>query len=166
MKPKFTYSLILFVSVMMQFVSLQAQTDALKYRRSSLNLVLIESDNFPNKETVVNSYKEHPFPDKYNKHAVGKETIDYKLTEKDLLAAGFLEDTLKEPMKILKAISSLKTVKYIEKEQTKAVIVPNGMDSTKIKIDKYIRETSLPKMMVAKWLNKKDDGIIKYQIKS
>jgi len=69
---------------------------------------------------------------------------------------------LKEPMKILKAISSLKTVKYIEKEQTKAVIVPNGMDSTKIKIDKYIRETSLPKMMVAKWLNKKDDGIIKY----
>jgi len=65
-------------------------------------------------------------------------------------------------MKILKAISSLKTVKYIEKEQTKAVIVPNGMDSTKIKIDKYIRETSLPKMMVAKWLNKKDDGIIKY----
>ena len=69
---------------------------------------------------------------------------------------------MKEPMKILKAISSLKTVKYIEKEQTKAVIVPNGMDSTKIKIDKYIRETSLPKMMVAKWLNKKDDGIIKY----
>lgn len=164
MKLKFTPSLILLASLMLQFTFVQAQTDALKYRRSSLHLVLIESDNFPNKETVVSAYKDHPFPDKYNKHSVGKETIDYKLTEKDILAAGFLKDTLKEPLKILKAVSSLKNVKYLDKEMTKAVIAPNGMDSTKIKIDKYIRENSLPKMLVAKWLNKKDDGTFDFDL--
>jgi hypothetical protein len=164
MKKINIYPIALLAVALVQFASLNAQTEALKYRRSSLHLVLLESDKFPNKETVIKSYTEHPFPDKYNKHSVGKESIAYKLTENDLRMGGFLKDTLKDAMKIMKAVGNLKTVKYLNEEKTIAVVVPNGMDSAKLKIDKHIKESSLAKMLVAKWLNKKEDGSFDFEL--
>lgn len=63
-----------------------------KYRRSSLHTILIESKKFPFKDTVVAAYNNAPFPDKYNNHNIGEksfnpeeygnvnsDTADYKL---------------------------------------------------------------------------------------
>ncbi len=156
--------LIFLLVTLLHFATTNAQTEALKYRRSSLQLVLLESDNFPNKETVIKSYLEHPFPDKYNKHTVGKENINYKLTENDLKNGGFLKDTLKTPFQMLKAISQLKTLKYLNDQKTLALILPNSMDSANLIIAKHIRETSMAKMLVAKWLNKKEDGSFDFEL--
>jgi hypothetical protein len=49
---------------------LQISIPELKYRRSSLHLILLESEDFPRKETVMKAYHEAPFPDKYNNHSI------------------------------------------------------------------------------------------------
>lgn len=48
----------------------------IKYRRSSLHTILVESDKFPRKDTVINAYNKAPFPDKYNNHTVGLKSFD------------------------------------------------------------------------------------------
>lgn len=50
----------------------------IKYRRSSLHTILLESDRFPFKDTVVAAYYKAPFPDKYNNHDVGEKSFNPK----------------------------------------------------------------------------------------
>lgn len=47
-----------------------------KYRRSSLHTILIESEKFPYKDTVIKAYYNAPFPDKYNNHTIGEKSFD------------------------------------------------------------------------------------------
>ncbi|RPH28267.1 MAG: hypothetical protein EHM93_18925 [Bacteroidales bacterium] len=49
-----------------------------KYRRSSLHTILMESDIFPYKDTVIGAYYKAPFPEKYNNHTVGEKSFDPK----------------------------------------------------------------------------------------
>ena len=58
-------------------------------------MVLIESENFPNKDAVMSSWGNYPFPDKYNKHNVDTKSVNFdaiKLTDAEMLAGGFLKD--------------------------------------------------------------------------
>ena len=50
----------------------------IKYRRSSLHTILIESDRFPFKDTVIRAYYNAPFPEKYNNHCIGEKSFDPK----------------------------------------------------------------------------------------
>jgi len=50
----------------------------IKYRRSSLHTILLESDKFPFKDTVIRAYYKAPFPDKYNNHDVGEKSFNPK----------------------------------------------------------------------------------------
>ena len=50
----------------------------IKYRRSSLHTILLESDRFPYKDTVIGAYYKAPFPDKYNNHDVGEKSFNPK----------------------------------------------------------------------------------------
>jgi hypothetical protein len=73
-----------------------------EYKRSSLSMILLESEDFPFKDVVIKTYNSHPFPDKYNEHNLDdkKFAIDnVNLTEADLVAAGFYKDTLNNPFK-------------------------------------------------------------------
>ena len=56
----------------------EAQTikDEIKYRRSSLHTMLIESDDFPKKDQVMNAYSSTPFPDKYDNHDIGVKFLN------------------------------------------------------------------------------------------
>lgn len=45
------------------------------YLRSSLNVVLMETDNFPEREIILDAYFKSPFPDKYNNHKVGEKSF-------------------------------------------------------------------------------------------
>jgi hypothetical protein len=49
-----------------------------KYRRSSLHTILIESENFPRKESVIKAYNAAPFPEKYDNHSIGEKSFDPK----------------------------------------------------------------------------------------
>ena len=62
-------------SVLAQKVAVQD----VKYRRSSLHVILMESDRFPYKDTVIRAYYKAPFPEKYNNHTVDEKSFDPKL---------------------------------------------------------------------------------------
>ena len=67
---------LLLLSFCMSFC-LNAQVED-NYRRSSLSIVLLDTDDFPNKETVINAFKsfnESDFPDKYNNFQVKEGAV-------------------------------------------------------------------------------------------
>jgi hypothetical protein len=75
---KRTLAAIAAVSVFSVTAQETAKTPDIKYRRSSLQTVLIETDNFPNKSIVVAAYNNAPFPDKYDEHNIGVKSFDPK----------------------------------------------------------------------------------------
>jgi len=142
-------------------ISAQESTQAFKYSRSSLSMILIESESFPNKDAVMSSWNSFPFPDKYNKHDIDLKSFNIdaiQLSEQDLLDAGFFKDTLKNPLQIAKATGSLKPVKYLNSENTIAVVMPTEKQEYQLKIDKVMREKKLANKLVASWFNRSSDG--------
>lgn len=139
----------------------QESTQDFKYRRSSLSMILIESESFPNKDAVMSSWNSFPFPDKYNNHDIDLKSFNIdgiQLSEQDLLDAGFLKDTLKNPLQIVKATGSLKPVKYLNSENTIAVVMPTEKQEYQLKLNKVIRENKLASKLVASWFNRSSDG--------
>ncbi len=139
------------------------------YRRSSLQMLLLESDKFPKKEAVIGSYNNYlntKFPQKYNRHSVGSETFNVKITEKDFLEAGYLKDTIKSPVAImgLKKGPLKNSVKWIGADSAKALMFPSSSDSNMVKIGKFMKESNIAKQLVAKWYNKSSEGICNYDL--
>jgi hypothetical protein len=152
----------------------QAQTnnegkEVADYRRSSLQMLLLESDKFPKKEAVIGSYNNYlntKFPQKYNRHSVGSETFNVVITEKDFLEAGYLKDTIKSPVAImgLKKGPLKNEVKWIGADSSKAMMFPSSSDSNMVKIGKFMKESNIAKQLVAKWYNKSSEGICNYDL--
>ena len=61
----------------------QEKAKDITYRRSSLHTMLIESDDFPRKDVVLKSYKDAPFPEKYNKHTIDAKSFKIDLSKND-----------------------------------------------------------------------------------
>lgn len=115
-----------------------------KYRRSSLHTILIESDNFPKKDTIVDAFYKAPFPDKYNDHNIGIKSFnpkDYSVTKAELTEAGLKKS---KAGKFAKSMIGLT-------DDTLAYKVP-------IIIDKYIKKDKIANKLVAKWYNRQADG--------
>ena len=136
-----------------------------EYKRSSLSLIQLESENFPFKDIVIKTYNNHPFPGKYNQHNLDNKNFPIekvKLNEEDLLAAGFYRDTLKNPLKIAAATSKAEengqTIRYLNNEKTIAVIDPNAKEQIPGKILKFINDKQIGKQIAASWFNIKEDG--------
>lgn len=137
-----------------------AQNDKLtKYRRSSLSMVLLESETFPNKEAVMSSWNNYPFPDKYNKHHINTKSFSTKnvnLDDDDLRAAGFLKDTIKGVK--LEAMRDVSPLRYINDEKTLAYKLPNERQTVQLSIDKVLSEKQVAKQMIKKWFDITDNN--------
>ncbi len=115
-----------------------------KYRRSSLHTMLVESDKFPYKETVIKAFYDAPFPDKYNNHVIGEKSFDpanYPLTPQEKAPL------YKEQSKAGTAMSNAADVK-----------IDSASRELPIKIQKYLNQNMIANKLVAKWFNRKDDG--------
>lgn len=148
-----------------------AGQEKMEYRRSSLNMILLESESFPKKEIVVGAYNSHPFPDKYNEHSIDDKKFEISkviLTDADIVAAGFYKDTLKGEMKIslaaIKAEKMKQTLRFLNADSSSAVIVPNEFQLVPAKIGKFIEEKQLAKQLVATWFNRDDKGEMNYKL--
>jgi hypothetical protein len=51
--------------------------EEVKYRRSSLHIMMIEDDKLPEREIIVGAFKNAPFPNKYNDHNIGVVRAPY-----------------------------------------------------------------------------------------
>ena len=155
---KFT---IINLAVMLSAISMFAQTDEFKYRRSSLAMIAIESESFPNKDAVMNSWNNYPFPDKYNEHDIDLKSTNIKainISDKELMNEGYLLDTLDDPFKILKAVGSFKPVKYLNSDSTVALVLPTKKQLYQLKLNKVINENDLAKQIVSSWFSQDADG--------
>ncbi len=119
-----------------------------KYRRSSLHMVLIESENFPKKESVLKAYTNAPFPDKYNEHSLDGKSFapqKYPVTDDDRKAAGTDKSGAG---KILSKMGSDATSGILDKEASDYPII----------IQKYINQNKIANQLVAKWFDRQPDG--------
>lgn len=152
------FSSILFT--MFLACSLFAQDQNIEYRRSSLSMILLESESFPNLENVLSSWNGYPFPDKYNQHDIETKSVNVnsiELNDEDLKAAGFLQDTL-TAFQIVKASLVGTPVRYFEGDSSLAYALPNEKQEIQIKIDKVIAENKIAHQIVAEWFNLSDAG--------
>ncbi|HRO75532.1 MAG TPA: hypothetical protein PLP27_05240 [Crocinitomicaceae bacterium] len=149
-----------------------------KYMRSSLSMVLLENDGsnvkisdvvsnpvlekieafksgaLVKKDTVLNSWKNYPFPDKYNNHEIKTTNVmidKITLSDEELKQHGFLKDTLEGKVNLLKAEASYKRLKYLNKERTKAVVLPSEKEEYKLKLDKFIISNKVANQVVKSW---------------
>jgi hypothetical protein len=74
--------LLLMTSLFALNLSVVAQSNKdikeIKYRRSSLHTILMESATFPKKDLVLKAYNNADFPDKYDNHNIGDKSFDLK----------------------------------------------------------------------------------------
>jgi hypothetical protein len=113
----------------LSFAQLSKELSDVKYRRSSLATILMESENFPQKETVLNAYYNAEFPDKYNDHNVDEKSFkpeDYVITDEERVIA----ETEKS-----------------DKDTDDSLL-----------IDKYFKDKKIANQIVAKWFNREEDG--------
>jgi hypothetical protein len=116
----------------------QEKTDV-KYRRSSLHMIIMEdSDLSPQyKGIVLGAMNNAPWPDKYDKHDIG-------ISSYDILSINVPEAT-KEDEKS----------KEKSKEEEKQDKRLKGVDK---KIEKFLKDEGVARKLVAKWFDRKDDG--------
>ncbi|MEI7596370.1 MAG: hypothetical protein WCK02_11530 [Bacteroidota bacterium] len=125
------------IALMLFFISSMGQssnsTPEVKYRRSSLHTIIVESDYFPYKDTVLKAYFNAPFPDKYNNHTIGEKSFNPR--EYSLSAAEKAE---------------IKN-KSTKKNDSSYKMLP-------IQIDKYLKNNKIANKLVAKWFDRQEDG--------
>jgi len=118
------------------------------YHRSSLHTILMEAQDFPNKEIVLNAYYNAEFPDKYNNHDIGEKSFnpnDYQLTEEERLEAG------------TNKTGAGKMISSFTSDLTAGIIDSVAADYPII-IDKYLKQNEIAKELVAKWFDRQEDG--------
>lgn len=141
----------LFLAVGMALISIMpskaqnvtGETLTTKYRRSSLHTMLIDNDNFPKRDTVIQAYNNAPFPDKYNNHNIGMKTMtfqDYSISDTERAEFG-----LRAKSQIGSLFASEDSSDYKLKE------LP-------VLISKYFKQNKIANQLIAKWFNRNVDG--------
>jgi hypothetical protein len=117
-----------------------------KYLRSSLHTMVIESEKFPKKEVVLKAFNESPFPDKYNEHTIGEKSfnpINYTLNAEE--KALIYKPSKMGSMAAIAASAAEIQIDSVAKE------LP-------YRIQKYLSKEKIANKLVAKWFNRQSDG--------
>jgi hypothetical protein len=126
----------------------------INYRRSSLHMILLETESFPKKDLVLKAYKNKPFPEKYNDHSLESTSFDPK---KYIITTSDREAANKNSSKLGKLAS-----KGIS-ESTNGLVDSLSKDIP-LQIEKYINDKQIAKQLVKKWFNVKGDGKPNYEL--
>ncbi|TKC12829.1 hypothetical protein FA048_04220 [Pedobacter polaris] len=144
--------LIVLLGLLFGYMAVNAQTVTgekdLKYRRNSLHLIILESEEFPRKETVMKAYGDAPFPEKYNNHSIGFNSFDpkqYTVGDAEKKTDGAKKGLLNNMGGA--ALSGA----------TSALSDNDGSDMPLV-IDKFIKDKKVANQLIAKWFNRQADG--------
>ena len=129
--------------------------DEIKYRRSSLHLMMMEDAKLPEKDIILNTFNNYPFPEKYNNHKIDIINIPNFLTDD--------AEEAKAEQKAQKQADKENDVKLTDeqKERRKLIKSLKGADKT---IEKYFNENKIANKMVAKWFNMQADGTMDFDL--
>ena len=129
--------------------------DEIKYRRSSLHLMMMDDAKLPEKDIILNTFNNYPFPEKYNNHKIDIIKIPNFLTDD--------AEEAKEEQKAQKKADKENDVKLTDeqKERRKLIKSLKGADKT---IEKYFNENKIANKMVAKWFNMQANGTMDFDL--
>jgi hypothetical protein len=140
-------AVIYFMAILLTNNVVYAQEAKEGYQRSSLHIINIENLNFENAAKVQASYNKFPFPDKYDDHRIGNNSVNlnaYKLTQEEKDALGIKESELG------------KGVGAALSDATAGILEDNSQ--VKNELDKFIKDKKIAQGLVKKWYSIKDDG--------
>lgn len=146
-----TACLTLLIGLLTVTVSLaqkKQEISEVKYRRSSLHTVLVQAGGYENAETIEGAFFRAPFPDKYNNHNVGVNTLrraDYPISDEEREAGG------------AKRTKAGELGNKLASGATNGMTDPAAAD-VPFQIEKFISQTKLANKLVAKWWDRKEDG--------
>jgi hypothetical protein len=149
----FSLAVMYFMAILLTGNVANAQETKEGYQRSSLHIINIENLNFDNAAKVQASYNKYPFPEKYDDHRIGNNSVNlggYKLTQVEKDALGIKESELGKGLS--GAISSA----------TAGILEDNSQ--VKNELDKFIKETKVAQELVKKWYSIKDDGTFNFSV--
>ncbi len=140
----------LLIMLVINTVGIYAQDNDAKYRRSSLTMLLIDSDDFPYKNVVMQSWENYPFPDKYDEQVVPlksikriDEPIELSKSAKTLVGTIGMDRTRFE-----RAYQMMKLSNKKDREKNQAEL--------REKIEQNFREQRLGNQLVRTWFSSKD----------
>lgn len=149
---------VLFSGVMMlsigSFAQDQEKPMEVKYRRSSLHTMVVESDKFPNSEVVLKAFNEAPFPNKYNDHTIGEKSFNpakYTLTEEE-------KAVIYAPSKGSKLAAAAMAAAEVSIDSVKKELP--------YRIEKYLKDEKIANKLVSKWFNRQPDGSFDFDLVS
>jgi hypothetical protein len=135
---KITIYISILVAVLLPTTIVAQTADDIKYRRSSLHVMLMEDNdlNPQYKKIIVDAFLNAEFPDKYDNHDIG-------IASHDILSIVVPEsqDTEEAEEKSKEEENQDKRLKGVDK-----------------KIEQFIEDERVAAKLVAKWFNRKDDG--------
>jgi hypothetical protein len=138
-------------------VALNAQEVAskvVKYRRSSLHMIMIEDAALPNAKVIKDAFISSPLPDKYNDHSLPSRSFvaaKYALTAEEKAATGAKADGKGKSMVkgLAKGAASNATGGLVDTTNTKEL---------PLVIEKYLNSGNVAKDLVAKWFGRDAQG--------
>jgi hypothetical protein len=135
---KITIYISILVAVLLPTTIVAQTADDIKYRRSSLHVMLMEDNdlNPQYKKIIVDAFLNAEFPDKYDNHDIG-------IASHDILSIVVPES---------KDAEDAEEKSKDEENQDKRL---KGVDK---KIEQFIIDEKVAAKLVAKWFNRKDDG--------
>jgi hypothetical protein len=138
-------------------VALNAQevaSKAVKYRRSSLHMIMIDDAALPNAKVIKDAFVSSPLPDKYNDHSLPSRSFvaaKYALTAEEKAALGAKADGKGKSMAkgLAKGAASSATGGLVDTTNTKEL---------PLVIEKYLNSGNVAKDLVAKWFGRDASG--------
>ena len=138
-------------------VALNAQevaSKAVKYRRSSLHMIMIDDAALPNAKVIKDAFISSPLPDKYNDHSLPSRSFvaaKYALTAEEKAALGAKADGKGKSMVkgLAKGAASSATGGLVDTTNTKEL---------PLVIEKYLNSGNVAKDLVAKWFGRDASG--------
>lgn len=122
---------------------------AVKYRRSSLYMVMLDDKGLVNAEVIKSTFMSMPIPEKFNDHTLPVRSFDpstLMLTEEEKKSA---EKKGGKFGSFTKSLANSATGGLVDTTDTKYL---------PIKIDKYFNENKIARDLVAKWFNRSEKG--------
>lgn len=125
------------------FAQTQDKPLDVKFRRSSLHTMVVESEKFPKKDIVLKAFNTAPFPDKYNDHTIDQKSFNpanYTLTAEE-------KSLIYKPSQVGGMLASAASIK-----------IDSVARELPYRIQKYLSKEKIANKLVAKWFNRQADG--------
>lgn len=146
------FTSLLFIAICCTTFAQKKENINVVYNRSSLALFLLEEETMPQKDIIVEAFKNSPFPDKFNDHNLDERSFSVDVIEVTDDDHKLFSESIMESAPAKKsggAFGSL--LKGAASDASGGVVSTNSKELYAVKSHKYFLENNVAKQMLDKW---------------